>query len=135
MRCAGIPATRCATLNDATPTSLSGVSSTAAPVTATRALANTSPGKPPWPVKLIAVEAPPASGPSVHVKRVWSPFGASVQPDDGAGASNTNGTSPAKVASSDAPGAATCVARFATVSVQVVGVSSVTGFGEARIVT
>jgi hypothetical protein len=47
IRCAGIPATRCAMLKEATPTSLPGVSSTAPPVTATRALANTSPGKPP----------------------------------------------------------------------------------------
>ena len=58
-----------------------------------------------------------------------------MQPD-GVGASKRNGTSPANVASSDAPVATpTSGARFVTVSVQVAGASSVTGFGDALIVT
>ena len=50
------------------------------------------------------------------------------------GASKRNGTSPANVASSDAPCEPTCGARFVTVIVQVAGASSVTGFGAALIV-
>src|SRR6185503_16856763 len=84
---------------------------------------------------VIDVDAPPASGPSVHVRRFWSPLGVSVQPDVGDGGSKRNGTSPANVASSDAPGACICGARFVTINVHVVGVSSVTGFGDALIVT
>src|SRR5688572_2531295 len=121
-------------LKEAVVVSLSVVSSSApAPATATVANAKTSPAKLPRPASLISVDAPPASGPIAHARLVCSPAGVSVQP--AGGASKTNGTSPANVASSDAPCAWTCGARFVTVSVQVAGVSSVAGFGEALIVT
>jgi hypothetical protein len=45
------------------------------------------------------------------------------------GASNRNGTSPVNSASSEAPLAPTCGARFVTVTVQVAGASRVVGFG------
>ena len=137
-RCAAPALRRCAARCSRTPSreSLPGVSSSAPPPRRRRvARANTSPAKLPRPVSVIVVDAPPASGPSVHDRRFWSPDGVTRAARRRRRVETERHVAARTVASSDAPGASTCGARFVTVIVQVVGASSVTGFGEALMVT